>query len=324
MDNSEKHLFDEDAAREYIEKLRWPDGPVCPHCGVIGTVYRLPIRQGKKGPKREIIKCGSCRKQFSLLLGTIFEDSHIPLHKWLRAFHLFASSKKGFSAHQLHRTLKITYKSAWFMAHRVRYCMKQEPLKEMLTGIVEADEAYFGGKPRNKQPGKGPARGWLRDRKTPIVALVERGGKMRSFVTTDVTAANVGRILAENISPESHLMTDSAPIYARTNITKRFARHGMTDHLKGEYAKPDGTHSNTVESAFSLLKRGVYGTFHSISRKHLHRYAAEFDFRWNTRVRLGVNDEQRTAIALRQAEGRRLRYRQPKSEDCDERSELLV
>lgn len=165
----------------------------------------------------------------------------------------------------------------------------------------------MGGKPRNKQPHRGQAKGWL-DRKTPVAAIVERGGNIHSFVTTSVTAANLGKILQENVTLDSHLMTDSAPVYALSGVGKAFAQHGMTDHSKCEYAKPDGTHSNTVESAFSLLKRGMYGTFHNLSRKHLHRYVAEFDFRWNARK---VDDGERLARAVRSAEGKRLRYREP-------------
>jgi transposase-like protein len=313
MDVTAKHLHDENAAREYIEKLRWPDGPVCPHCGVIGTVYRLPIRQGKKGPKRQVLKCGSCRQQFSLLIGTIFEDSHIPLHKWLAAFDLYASSKKGFSAHQLHRTLKLTYKSAWFLAHRVRYCMERSPLKEKLAGIVEADETYIGGKPRRRQPNKGPAKGWL-DRKTPVVTLVERGGKARSFVTERVTAASLGRVLAENVLSNTRLMTDSHPSYRTPG--KQFASHETVDHLKDEYAR-GGVTTNTVEGYFSILKRGINGVYHHVGRQHLHRYLSEFDFRYNNRVRLGVDDDQRARLAVKQIEGRRLMYRRPRGGSPD-------
>src|SRR5208282_1782089 len=153
MELSEKHFHDETAAREYLEALRWPEGPVCPHCGTLGKVYRLPAKQGK----RQVIKCGSCRRQFSVTVGTIFEDSHIPLHKWLYGFQLYTASKKGFSAHQLHRMLHLSYKSAWFMAHRIRYCMRQSPLREKLAGIVEADEGYVGGKERGAQHGIVPS-----------------------------------------------------------------------------------------------------------------------------------------------------------------------
>ncbi len=304
MEITARHLHDESAAREYIEKLRWPDGPVCPHCGVIGKVYRLPVRQGKKGPKRQVLKCGSCRQQFSLLVGTIFEDSHIPLYKWLAAFDLYASSKKGFSAHQLHRTLKLTYKSAWFLAHRVRYCMERSPLKEKLAGIVEADETYVGGKPREKGFYPGPRT----HAKVPVVTLVERGGKARSFVTERVTAASLGRVLAENILSEARLMTDSHPSYETPG--KRFASHETVNHLKGEYARGD-VFTNTVEGYFSILKRGINGVYHHVGRQHLHRYLSEFDFRYNHRVRLGVDDDARARLALKQVEGRRLMYRKP-------------
>src|SRR6266849_1056363 len=234
MDLAERAIHDEDAAREYLEMLRWPDGPVCPHCGVLGKVYRLPARKGR----RQVIKCGSCRKQFSVTVGTIFEDSHIPLYKWLWAFHLYSSSKKGMSAHQLHRTLKITYKSAWFMAHRIGYCMRQSPLREKLSGIVEADETYVGGKPRQKQPHKGPAKGWL-DRKVPVVSLVERGGTARSFVSERVTSESLRRILLENASTDSRLMTDSHPSYGP--VGKPFASHETVDHSRDEYVRGDVT-----------------------------------------------------------------------------------
>jgi hypothetical protein len=194
------------------------------------------------------------------------------------------------------------------MMHRIRFGMAEDYRGQpKLSGTVEADEVYVGGKPRSKQAHQGRAKGWL-NRKTPVVSLVEPGGKIRSFVTVDVTAANVGRILQENVTRELHLMTGSAPLYMLSNIGKRFARHGMTDHSKGEYAKPDGTHSNTVESAFSLLKPGIYGTSHNVSRKHLHRYVAEFDFRWNS---LKVDDGARLALAVRGCEGKRLLYCEP-------------
>jgi hypothetical protein len=213
------------------------------------------------------------------------------------------------SALQIKRETGLTYKSALFLMHRIRFGMAEDwKGQPKLSGTVETDETYVGGKPRNKQLRPGPRVG--KGRKTPVVALVERGGNIRSFAFTaaDVTAANVGRILEENVSRESHMMTDSAKIYTDSSIMKYFASHGYTDHSKGEYAKPDGTHSNTVESAFSLLKRGIYGTFHNVSRKHLHRYVAEFDFRWNARK---VDDGERLARAIRAAEGKRLRYRDP-------------
>ena len=169
MNLAERARYDEDAAREYLEKLRWPDGPFCPHCGVLGKVYRLPAPKGK----RQVIKCAACRKQFTVTVGTIFEDSHIPLHKWMMAFHLYSTSKKGMSARQLHRCLKLTYKSAWFMAHRIRYCMGQSPLKEKLTGIGEADETYVGGKEKNKPLGKRQSGNLGGKGKAPVVSLVQ-------------------------------------------------------------------------------------------------------------------------------------------------------
>jgi transposase-like protein len=182
MNLAERAVYDEDASREWFEQLRWPDGPVCPHCGERGKVYRLLAAKDK----RQVLKCASCRKQFSVTVGTIFEDSHIPLHKWLMAFHLYCSSKKGMSAHQLHRTLEITYKSAWFMAHRIRYCMGESPLREKLQGIVEADEMYVGGKEKNKHLGKRNPKNLGGKGKAPVVALVQGGGNVRSFAA-DVT-----------------------------------------------------------------------------------------------------------------------------------------
>ena len=256
--------------------------------------------------RRFLWMCKGCKKQYTVRVGTVLEESLIPLRHWAFGFWSASASKKGVSSLQIKRETGLTYKSALFMMHRIRFAMAQDWTGQpKLSGIVEADEAYVGGKPRNKQTRTGPRSG--PDRKMPVVSLVERGGKIRSFVTADVTAANVGRILTENVTLDSHLMTDSATIY-RKSIGKPFARHGMTDHSKGEYAKPDGTHSNTVESAFSLLKRGIYGTFHNVSRKHLHRYVAEFDFRWNARK---IDDGERTALAIRRADGKRLRYREP-------------
>jgi len=225
-------MYDEDAAREYLEKLRWPDGPFCPHCGVLGKVYRLPAAKGK----RQVLKCGSCRKQFSITVGTIFEDSHIPLHKWMLAFHLYSTSKKGMSAHQLHRSLKVTYKSAWFMAHRIRYCMGQSPLKEKLSGIIEADETYVGGKEKNK-PFYKRNEGFGGKGKVPVFSLVERGGRVRSMVMDKVTAPNLRKALMENADTRSRLMTDSARFYDQ--VGRPFTRHDRVDHSQEEYAHRD-------------------------------------------------------------------------------------
>jgi transposase-like protein len=303
-----KACADETAAVEFIESLRWSvSGPCCLRCGDT-NVYKMTDRATGERNRRFLWKCNGCQKQYTVRVGTVMEDSRIPLRHWAYALWKSCSSKKGVSALQIKRETGLTYKSALFMMHRIRFGMAPDwSAQPKLSGTVESDETYVGGKPRFKQPRPGPAKGWL-DRKTPVVSLVERGGNIRSFVTADVTAANLGKILSENITRDSHLMTDSAPVYALSSIGKTFARHGMTDHSKGQYAKPDGTHSNTVESAFALLKRGIYGTFHNVSRKHLHRYVAEFDFRWNARK---VDDGERLARAVRSAEGKRLRYKEP-------------
>jgi transposase-like protein len=298
---------DELAAVEFLEARRWGDTPCCPHCGDTDVYKMTDARTGQRN-RRFLWRCNGCKKQYTVRVGAVFEDSRIPLRHWCYAFWALSSSKKGVSSLQIKRMTGLSYKSALFLMHRVRFAVAEDySTQPKLSGIVEADEAYVGGKPRYKQARKGPAPGWL-DRKTPVVSLVERGGQLRSFVTADVTAANLGRILAENIAADSHLMTDSSPVYARSNIGKRYARHSMTDHHTGEYARPGGIHSNTAESAFSLLKRGIYGTFHNVSRKHLHRYVAEFDFRWNARK---IDDGARTALAIAKSEGKRLRYREP-------------
>jgi transposase-like protein len=300
---------DELAAVEFLEAQRWAEtAPCCPRCGDT-DVYQMKDRQTGARNKRFLWRCNGCGQQYTVRTGTVYEDSRIPLRHWCYAFWAACCSKKGVSALQIKRQTGLTYKSALFLMHRIRFAMAEDYSEQpKLSRIVEADETYIGGRPRKKHPqGRpGPRKGW-QDKKTAVAALVERGGNIRSFVTVNVTAANVGKILQENVTTDSHLMTDSSTIY-RSGIAKPFASHGMTDHSKGEYAKPDGTHSNTVESAFSLLKRGIYGTFHNVSRKHLHRYVAEFDFRWNARK---MDDGARTALAIRSADGKRLRYKDP-------------
>lgn len=277
-----KACADELAAVEFIESLRWSEtGPCCQRCGDT-DVYKMSDRKTGQRNKRFLWKCNGCQKQYTVRVGTVMEDSRIPLRFWAYALWKACSSKKGVSALQIKRETGLTYKSALFMMHRIRFGMAEDWRGQpKLSGTVETDETYVGGKPRFKQPRSGPRVG--KGKKTPVVSLVERGGNIRSFIVADVTAANVGQILADNVSRESNMMTDSAKIYTDSSIMKYFASHRYTDHSKGEYAKPDGTHSNTVESAFSLLKRGIYGTFHNVSRRHLHRYIAEFDFRWNAR-----------------------------------------
>lgn len=284
-----KHLHDEQAAYEHLAKIRWPEGPICVHCQS-KKVYTLNVA----GTSRVVLKCGTCRKQFSATVGTIFERSHIALNKWFMAFQLMASSKKGMSAHQLHRMLDITYKSAWFLAHRIRHVMKQTPFGDKLGGIVEADETYIGG--------KSDRAGRLAN-KMPVFALVERGGKVRSFTMPLVTAVNLKRAINEHVSPDAKLMTDEHPGY--TNVGKEFADHQTVNHSRKEYVR--GTAStNTVEGYFSLLKRGLNGTYHHVSQRHLHRYLDEFNFRYNARKE---DDATRNFLAVKSSEGKRLQYR---------------
>lgn len=286
---SGKHLNDEQAAYEHLAKIRWPEGPVCVHCRS-KKVYTLKV----SGTSRVVLKCGTCRKQFSATVGTIFERSHIPLNKWFMAFQLMASSKKGMSAHQLHRMLNITYKSAWFLAHRIRHVMKQTPFGGKLGGIVEADETYIGGKSRG--------RGHI-DRKIPVFALVERGGRVRSFAMPLVTSVNLKRAIHEHVEKSATLMTDEFIGYKK--IGKDFIEHHTVNHSNKEYVR--GTAStNTVEGYFSLLKRGLTGTYHHVSARHLHRYLDEFNFRYNART---VSDAMRNHGAIRATEGKRLQYR---------------
>jgi transposase-like protein len=304
FDVFDERFTDALTAAEYLESIRWPDCPVCPHCGESERkAYFL------KSQTRRLWKCAACRKQFTVTVGTIFESSHIPLNKWLLAFYLLCSSKKGISAHQLHRMLGVTYKSAWFMAHRIRHAMDQPPFRA-LVGTVEADESYIGGKPRRanrktdefkKGAKKATGRGTT---KTPVVVLVERGGEARSFRMANVTGAELGSLLRRNIQPSAQLRTDSFPSYKK--IGREFASHEIVNHLD-EYVRGDA-HTNTAENFFSILKRGIDGVYHHVSVAHLPRYLAEFDLRDNNRTANGVNDAERTRKALSQTGGKRLRY----------------
>jgi transposase-like protein len=299
----------EEAARQWLEALRWPDGPVCPHCGTKGHAYEAP-QKGKRKDRPGRYRCGNptCRKDFSVTIGTLFERSHIPLHKWLTAFHLLGSSKKGMSAHQLHRTLELSYKSAWFMAHRIREAMKSGAL-DPLGGAgkaVEADETDYGEKAdpaERRKPGqRGPAG------KRPVVGLVERGGKVRTFHVEKANKDTIEAIVRANVSREAALMTDESALYAE--VGGEFASHETVCHSAGEYVRGD-VHTNTMDGYWGLFKRGMRGIYQHCAEKHLHRYLAEFDFRYNNRVRLGVGDVERATLALKGIEGRRLTYRQP-------------
>ncbi len=304
-----KSYHDEDSARAFLEAQRWPDDkPGCPHCGEIGRSYRLPPIAGKPKKNGEITyrkgiwKCGGCRKQFTVTVDTIFEDSHIPLHKWLMAFHLLCASKKGMSAHQLHRMLGVTYKSAWFMAHRIRYAMAQLNLP-MMQGTVEVDETYVGGKQEY-----GP-HGFRKNKsnKAPVVSLVERGGNVRSFHQEVVTGKTLKQVVKENVSRDAHVMTDDHPGYG--GLGKHFRRHSTIRHSWKVYARKEGDvliSTNTIEGYFSVLKRGINGVYHHVGKQHLHRYLSEFDFRYNARH---IEDGERSLLAIQKVTGKRLKYR---------------
>jgi transposase-like protein len=295
------HFHDNDKARQHLEAIRWPNGPVCPHCGCTEGAYHLNGKAHRPG----LLKCGSCREQFSVTVGTVFERSKIPLSKWLTATYLLCSSKKGISSHQLHRTLGVTYKTAWFMTHRIREAMRDTATDQLggegTSGIVEADETYFGKT-------KGMGKGSHSNKKQKVVALVERKGRVRAFHVPTVTAESLKPILHGQIAQNSRLMTDGAGLYKK--IGKHFASHEIVDHAAKEYARGDVT-TNTVESFFGVLKRGISGVCQHVSPEHLSRYVDEFAFRHNNRIALEINDAQRATNALAGIEGKRLTYRGP-------------
>jgi transposase-like protein len=310
------HFQSNEAAREWLEKLRWPEGPVCSHCGTVNRAY--------KTKKLGWYRCASkeCRKDFTVTTGTVMERSHIDLTKWLMAFYLMSSSKKGVSAHQIHRALNLDYKSAWFMCHRIREAMRDGGFTNPMGGegkIVEADETYYGpidkakvrtkttsGRPFTKSGKGGPSN------KRPILALVERGGSVRTFHVPVADKETVNRIVRENIARESKLHTDESRLY--NDALGHVAEHKSVKHSAEEYVRyEDGEaiHTNSAEGYFSIFKRGMRGIYQHCAEKHLHRYLAEFDFRYNHRVRLGIGDIDRTLAAIRGVEGKRLLYRQP-------------
>jgi transposase-like protein len=287
---------DEDEARKHLENLRWPNGPVCPHCGETEKVKKLMGKSHRSG----LHQCNACRQHFTVTVGTLFEDSHIKLHKWLLAFHLMASSKKGISAHQLSRMLGITYKSAWFMGHRIREAMKNDYAHALGgQGPVEADETFVGNK-RGAKKRCGYAH------KNAVLSLVERNGEVRSFHVPNVSAKTLKPYIQYHVDPEAHLMTDDAGQYRI--IGPEFAQHDVVCHSQDEYVRGEA-HTNTVEGFFSIFKRGMYGVYQHVSDHHLQRYTVEFDFRYNYRVKLGFNGFQRATIALKGITGKRLTYR---------------
>jgi transposase-like protein len=293
-------FHDDNAAREHLEKLLWPQGPVCPRCGV--TDDRITKLQGNS-TRPGVYKCKDCRKPFSVTVGTVMERSHIPLSKWVLAAQLMASSKKGFSAHELHRVLGTNYETAWFLFHRLREAaVDVDPAA--LGGedkFVEADESYVGGKARNKAYGPPP-------KKMAVFTLVERGGEARSKHVANVTAETVRPLIVTVTFRKSHLRTDESGIYWK--VGEEFKTHKTVVHSADEYVRGDA-HTNTAEGYFAILKHGIYGTYHHISKAHLHRYLAEFDFRYSNRSKLGIDDTERAATLLRGAKGKRLLYRQP-------------
>lgn len=308
---SDPKFSNEEAARKWFEAARWPQGPICPHC-----TTAEPYATKKEGRYR--CRTKDCRKDFTVMTGTVMERSHAKLVQWAAAFHLLASSKKGISAHQLHRELGCQYNTAWFIHHRVMEAMRRGSLDATPMGgsgkVVEADETYYGDIPESKrrklkttgqpfQPGK-----YGVGRKRAIVSLVERGGSVRSFHVPAAHLDTVAKIVRENVAKESRLHTDESRLYTR--VGKEFAAHETVNHARKEYARGDIT-TNTIESYFSVFKRGMRGVYQHCSEKHLHRYLAEFDFRYNNRMSLGYSDDDRAIAAVRGGEGKRLTYNQP-------------
>lgn len=299
---SQPHFHNEEAAYAFVEARVWPNGPVCPHCG--GTERNKLM--GGASTRIGTYKCYDCRKPFTVKVGTIFESSHIPLRLWLQGIYLIAASKKGISANQLHRTLGITLKSAWFMGHRIREAMRDNST-DLLGGggsIVEADETFMGSK-RGEKAVQGGAH------RSKVVSLVSREGKTRSFHVANVDKDNLKPILLAHIAKDTHLMTDGAGHYKK--IGKEFDLHESTNHTQKEYAKDSKVegvraHSNTVESYFGILKRGIAGVYHHVSEEHLQRYVDEFDFRFTNRKSMGVDDVQRAELLLKGVVGKRLTY----------------
>lgn len=299
-----------EAARAHLESELWPDGPFCPHCGSVKHYETKKAGRYRCGEKE-------CRKDFTVTTKTVMESSHIPLNKWLQGFHLAASSKKGFSAHQLHRTLKISYKAAWFMEHRIREAMRAGGFEPMggEGKTVEIDETYYGpvAKPRTRtkdgrpykssatgRGGQGPAN------KRIILSLVERGGKVRSFHIPHATKAVVSKIAMDNIARETALMSDESHLYHGAD--RHFASHDTVNHGRKEYVRGEVS-TNTIESFFGVFKRGMKGTYQHCAEKHLHRYLAEFDFRHNHRAALGYDDEMRASVAIKGAANKRLYFK---------------
>jgi len=319
-DTPQHELFtNEEKAIAYWESKRWPDGPICPHCGLVGEAYKLQGKSTRPG----LWKCKGCRKPFTAKMRSIFEDSHIPMHKWMYAVHLMCSSKKGMSAYQFHRMTatfygeKVSYRTAWFMFHRIRFAMTQHPLVEKLSGTIEVDETYVGGKLRVGGYRKRP---YMRDRgkkrvypsvvsnKAAVFSVLQRGGDVRSRHVERVTAENLRPIIDEMIAEDAHVMTDSSTVLGKALKNRT---HDQVNHVGKEYVRYENGKcitTNSIEGYFSLLKRGIYGTYHQVGKPYLQQYLNEFDFRYNNRK---ITDAERTEAALKATEGKRLTLRRP-------------
>jgi len=298
---SAAHLQNEEAAYAYLEARVWPEGPVCPHCGGVERISKMQGKSTRVGA----YKCYQCRKPFTVKIGTIFESSHVKMHLWLQAMYLIAGSKKGISSNQLHRILGVTLKTAWFMSHRIREAMREGELAPFGSGggSVEVDETYIG-----REPGVEKAKGGVAH-KMKVLSLVDRNsGRARSMVVDDTTAATVAPLVEANIVAEARLLTDQSKIYKQ--VGSKFAEHGIVNHQIGEYVSFTNptVHTNTIEGYFSIFKRGMKGIYQHCSKKHLHRYLAEFDFRYSNRAKLGVTDTERADRMLLGAVGKRLTY----------------
>ena len=300
---SQPHFHNEEAAYEFVEARLWPNGPVCPRCKGTERVSKMKGKSTRIGT----YKCYACRKPFTVKVGTIFESSHIPMRLWLQAIFLIASSKKGISSHQLHRTLGVTLKSAWFLTHRIREAMRSNDLRPFGAsgGAVESDETFIGRDFEKKPKGVKKGRGYAH--KNKVLSLVDRkSGQARSMVIDDMKASTIAPLVRLNIAKEAFLMTDEASHY--TLVGGEFVGHGVVRHTRGEYVIGD-IHTNTIEGFFSIFKRGMKGVYQHCGHNHLHRYLAEFDFRYNNRIGLGIDDRQRADEILHGAVGKRLTYR---------------
>lgn len=302
---SAPHFHDADKAREYLEDLRWNGEPVCPHCGGIEKIYPIKGKTARPG----LYKCGDCRKQFTVTVGTVFENSRVPLNKWLAATYLMASSKKGVSSKQLERTLGVTYKTAWFMSHRIREAMREDNNSPFGGSgqIVEVDETFYGRDTSVKPKGQKKGRGYHHKHK--VLSLVERGGRVRSEHVPAVNADTLRPILDEQIAEDSIVYTDEAAQYTKTK-TPMFKNHDYVSHGIGEYVRGN-IHTNTIEGYFSIFKRGMKGIYQNCGEQHLKRYLCEFDFRYNYRQKLGYDDIDRADAILKGIKGKRLTYRGP-------------